>query len=56
MLVLDRKELESLVIDGPARITIIRTGQNRVKVGIEAERQVKVLRAELVGAERRESA
>ncbi len=48
MLVLDRKQGQDILIDGPARIVIIRTAGGRVKIGIEADRKVKVLRGELL--------
>ena len=48
MLVLDRKQGESVVIDGPAVVTVVRTASGRIKIGIEAAPEVKVLRGELV--------
>ena len=56
MLILDRRESESIVIDGPARITIVRTTDNRVKIGIDADRTVKILRAELLEKNERDAA
>ena len=51
MLVLNRKPGQHIVIDGPARIVIVRTTGGRVTIGIEANREVKVLRGELVDQE-----
>lgn len=47
MLVLDRREGEAITVDGPACITILRLKGGRVKIGVEADRTVKVMRAEL---------
>lgn len=53
MLVLTRKAGETIVIDGGIRITISAIDSTRVKVGVEAPRNVRVDRgevAERVGA------
>jgi carbon storage regulator CsrA len=47
MLVLSRRQGEGIVIDGPCVVTVAQIQGNRVKVTIEAERGVKVLRKEL---------
>ena len=48
MLVLTRKENESIVIDGgQITLTILRIRGNQISLGIEAPREVSVLRAEL---------
>lgn len=47
MLVLTRKPLESIHIDGPATIRILRAAGGKVKIGIEAENHVRVIRGEL---------
>jgi carbon storage regulator CsrA len=52
MLVLDRKEQQSIVIDGPAKITVQRIKGGRIKLGIEADKSVKVLRGELIKRDR----
>ena len=52
MLVLTRKASEAIKIDGPATITILSTNGNRIKIGIDAPRDVKVLRGELLDRER----
>jgi carbon storage regulator len=51
MLVLTRKVGQSLVIDGDIRITITRVNGNRVKVGVEAPMECKVIRGELLDDE-----
>jgi len=47
MLVLSRKVGETLVIDGRIRVTIVSTQNGRVRVGIEAPRDVHIVRSEL---------
>jgi len=48
MLVLARKEKESIVIDGGIEIIIQEIGKDSVKVAIIAPKEVKVLRKELI--------
>jgi len=47
MLVLTRKPSEVICIGEDIFIKVIRTGRGSVKIGIEAPRSVRVLRAEL---------
>lgn len=47
MLVLSRKEGERLVIGDNVVVTINRISGNRVTVGIEAPREVRIVRGEL---------
>jgi carbon storage regulator len=47
MLVLSRKETEQLLIGDNVVLTINRISGNRVAIGIEAPRQVRVVRGEL---------
>lgn len=47
MLVLSRRQGEGIVTDGACVVTVAQIQGNRVKVTIEAERGVKVLRKEL---------
>ena len=47
MLVLSRKVGETICIDGRIKVMIVNVAGNRVKVGIEAPVDVKVLRSEL---------
>lgn len=51
MLVLTRKQSEMINIGDDIKIKVIRTGQNSVKIGIEAPGDVRVLRAELLDEE-----
>jgi carbon storage regulator len=48
MLVLSRKFNESIVIDGGIRITVVEICGNRIRLGIEAPKEVGVMREELV--------
>lgn len=47
MLVLTRKTQEQIVIGENIKVTILRVKGNTVRVGIEAPRQVRVVRSEL---------
>jgi carbon storage regulator len=47
MLVLTRKLLESIVVDGCITITVIEIRGGRIKLGIEAPKEVGVRRSEL---------
>jgi len=48
MLILARKENETLVIDGDIRITICQIRGNQVKLAIDAPDEVEVMREELL--------
>jgi carbon storage regulator len=50
MLVLSRKPLQSIVIGPDIRITIVKVERNQVRIGIEAPRNVTILRDELIEA------
>ena len=50
MLVLSRKENESIVIDGRIKVTVVEIKGGRIRLGIEAPQDVPVLRAELANA------
>ncbi|MHB8953520.1 MAG: carbon storage regulator [Pirellulaceae bacterium] len=47
MLVLSRKESETIRIGDDVEITVVRLTGNRVQIGIKAAREVKILRGEL---------
>lgn len=47
MLVLSRKENESLVIGNGIKVTVLKIKGNRITIGIEADRDVRVVRGEL---------
>jgi carbon storage regulator len=48
MLVLSRKTGESIVVGSDVHVQVINVTGNRVKLGIEAPRSLRVLRSELV--------
>ena len=50
MLVLSRKTDESIVIDGGIKITIVEIRGNRIRLGIEAPKEIPIKREELVGS------
>ena len=47
MLVLSRKVGETIHIDGQIKVRVMRIKGNRVKVGIEAPKEVHIVRSEL---------
>lgn len=47
MLVLSRKKNDSIVIDNQIKIKVIQVKGNQVRLGIEAPRDVRILRGEL---------
>lgn len=51
MLILQRKEKESLLINNDIKISILDIGSNWVKLGIDAPKDVKITRYELAEAE-----
>lgn len=50
MLVLSRKKSESIVIDGGIRITVVEVRGDKVRLGIDAPRDVAVHRSEVYEA------
>ncbi len=54
MLVLSRKVGETIVIDNDIRITVVRFGVDKVRLGVEAPSHVKVDRLEVWAAIQRE--
>lgn len=50
MLVLSRKPLQSIMIGPDIKITIVKVERNQVRIGIEAPRDVTILRDELIEA------
>ena len=48
MLVLSRRQDESLLIAGNIRVTILKSRGREVRLGIEAPSEIPILRAELV--------
>ena len=47
MLVLSRKKNESIIIDGKIEIKIIETEDGRVRIGIEAPKEIQIHRKEV---------
>ncbi len=47
MLVISRKKDQSIKIAGGIRVTVLKVRGDQVKLGIEAPKQVKILRDEL---------
>lgn len=47
MLVLSRRENETICIGDNIYVTVVRIGPDKVRIGIEAPREVRVKRAEL---------
>jgi carbon storage regulator len=48
MLVLSRRCEESLIIDGQIKVTVLQISGREIRLGIEAPREVSILREELV--------
>ena len=48
MLVLSRKPLERIQIGGSVVVTVLEIGANRVRIGIDAPKDICVLRTELL--------
>lgn len=51
MLVLTRRVGEAIRVDGPCEVRVLRNDGVQTRLGIEAERDVKILRSELVQKE-----
>jgi carbon storage regulator len=47
MLVLNRKEADTIVINGTIRVKVLKIKRNTICLGIDAPREVSVLRSEL---------
>ena len=48
MLVLSRKPLQSIMIGPNIKVTVVKVERNQVRIGIEAPRDVTILRDELL--------
>lgn len=48
MLVLTRKIGEKIVIDGRVTITVLDLGRGKIRLGIDAPRDMEILRSELI--------
>lgn len=51
-MVLTRKKLESIIIDGGIEITVVKINKDRVRLGIVAPPSVRIARKELSHADR----
>lgn len=51
MLVITRKSNEQIVIDGKTTITILESGKDKVKLGIEAPQNIRIVRGEVLETE-----
>lgn len=56
MLVLSRKENETIVIGDDVRLTVVEIRGDKVKIGIEAPPTVKVWRTEIAPKDKKEAA
>lgn len=56
MLILSRKKQQCIVIDGRITVTVLDCGGNRVRLGITAPAEVKLVRHELLTDQRSEAA
>jgi carbon storage regulator len=52
MLVLSRKPLQSIMIGSGVKITVVAVERNQVRIGIEAPREVAIVRSELMDPRR----
>lgn len=52
MLVVTRKTGEGIVIDGDVKVTVLEVSKDKIKLGIEAPRDVKIVRSELFDTEK----
>ncbi len=55
MLVLSRKEDEKIVIGDSIVITVVKIENNKVRLGIDADRNVPIVRSELIDKMEQES-
>nr|WP_319397046.1 carbon storage regulator CsrA [uncultured Desulfobacter sp.] len=55
MLILTRKVGESIVIANDIIVKVIETGKNSIRIGIDAPREISVLRQEVFDAIQREN-
>jgi carbon storage regulator len=50
MLVLSRHQFESIVIDGQIKITVVEIKGDKIRLGIEAPRDMPIWREELIAS------
>lgn len=51
MLVLSRKQGEQVLIDDRITVTVLAVGEGRIRLGIDAPREIPILRGELSASE-----
>lgn len=56
MLILTRGPAESVTIDGPAEVFLVRTKGNRAQLGIRAAKSTNIVRTELIAADQAKAA
>lgn len=52
MLVITRKTEEGIIIDDNIEITILDVGKDRIKIGIDAPKDVRIVRKEIYNTEK----
>lgn len=52
MLVISRKTGEGVVIDGEIKITVLEVTKDRVRLGVDAPKDIKIVRSELFDTEK----
>lgn len=52
MLVLNRKATERILVGSDVVITVVRIGDDAVRIGVDAPREVRIVRGELVAVDR----
>ena len=55
MLVLGRKVGESILLDGGIEIQVVKVQGSKIRLGVTAPKDIKVIRAELQGKERKDA-
>jgi carbon storage regulator len=50
MLIISRKRDESILIGDGIKITVVETGEGRVRIGVAAPKEIRVIRAEAAEA------
>lgn len=55
LLVLSRGLNQSLIIDGPCEVVVVRIGKDKVRLGVRADRSVSIDRKEIWVAKRRDA-
>ncbi len=55
MLILTRKKDETIMVRNDVRIKVLGVSGNQVKIGIDAPREVRILRDELIEADKKKN-